>query len=752
MKDSSPHNGDWLKSAIGNNDIIKTLHESEQKQQEFLAVLAKNKSDSRQILELLSQVQDELMRSLLIIHLLSQQEYLESLKGESVLTRLTHCEEHQPSRINGLVNQLNIKLLTEKIISQLPQETAVSILCCVAHFHQLSLELVDALLKRYPYPDIISYWMNHYASMPNAHYLLAHLMRLADTHIEIQLGKMEEPGKGRLINNILKHLELFHPAPKILLNYNQEACLILAIRLFLNGHQQPAYLIYINKLTAILLNQKHSFSPEGIQLLISLRDKKEFAELNNKTADLIHQYLRINAQAGSIELFYTSGQLAIHSMTQLLQFTSIAPDKERAQGFFARFLNSEPQQTPELEKMSSPEHPLIPLLIEQRKHISTFDYFLIHYKGNYDTLGKIIGDYLDFFTLEGLAGTRRRLLHQLADLMIRPELERPVREALFAAFLRHPPLCDPHISLNLFLFDAPGAVRYAGRQGGGKSYTQIIDLCNNALQKMDVKQHHSLVHIATKARAEAQLELSFMGETGVIARLFIHLKRCWYYGWTGFFIPNLPKYVVIYNEQKVFEQAIPLITYKSEYTLLHMLKTLPLSASREKMGEIIDALAVLSLKTKVRQELEIRGKVQDYFLSIIQPDNPNKALEHSMLSNLLHLTELTLKKDSRIATQALIAQIKKMPQPLVNFIEELNYTLPEQRVEKHIEKQTSWITESNRLGTTIEAALETTIETSSELAWSAYAWAKGGLGAFFVPQSPLPVMERPKDATMYLFN
>ena len=78
---------------------------------------------------------------------------------------------------------------------------------------------------------------------------------------------------------------------------------------FLNGHQHQAYISYINLLTDKLLTNSHQFSMEAIQLLISLNEKQEFAELANKTAYLTNHYLRANAQSGKTDFFYRSGRI-----------------------------------------------------------------------------------------------------------------------------------------------------------------------------------------------------------------------------------------------------------------------------------------------------------------------------------------------------------------------------------------------------------------------------------------------------------
>ena len=126
MTNSSPQDFELLKAAMGNTVFLRDINENPKNQLDFLTLLETNKLMPQQILELISITHNEQVRSLLIIHLLSRQEYLASLKEESVLTRLTNAEIHQPSRLNALVHQLDIKILSEAVIDKLPPETAVS--------------------------------------------------------------------------------------------------------------------------------------------------------------------------------------------------------------------------------------------------------------------------------------------------------------------------------------------------------------------------------------------------------------------------------------------------------------------------------------------------------------------------------------------------------------------------------------------------------------------------------------------------
>ncbi len=506
------------------------------------------------------------------------------------------------------------------------------------------------------------------------------------------------------------------------------------------------------------MKKNHPFSLHAIQLLISLCNQPEFSELGSKTALLTNHYLRAHAQSGEIGLFYDAGKLNVERMSQSLQLKiGISPQPEKTIGFFASLLGVKTDETKKTDAEASiPEHSLIAELTGRRKPITSFYYFLIHFKGDKNRISKVINDYLCIHTQEVGTISRHRLVHQIADLMIRPELDPTIREELYASFLRYPDLYDKQISFSLFIFDIQRTIQYFGLKGGEKNYLQVIRLCTLALQKLNPKQHQELIDIATKAQQEAERELRFSQETGFFTRLFMRLIRCWYYGWTSFFVPNLPTYVAPASADTTpsvdelpinDEPMLAVFTYKPEPNLTNLLKELTLPMTQESLEQLIEALEVLSLKTKIKNELEIRQKVHELFLSLHAQSEEDKMLHGWLVQHQTHLTtnlsrliELALIKDQHSAIKPLLKQIKEVAPSLQPVADELTCLLPEQQEEKTPVPIVSSETETGHLAT-IEATLESTIETTSGLAYNAYNWAKDGLSSLFKPLPSLPKID-----------
>ena len=749
MKNGSPQNFALLKAALGNKQYLKDINENEATQSEFLNTLNANKFSYPQILELITLVQSDQIRSLLIMHLLIQPEYLASFKGESILMRVTKNEIHTPSRLNALIHQLDIKTLTTTMIEKLPPEAAVSILCSVPHFHQFKEHQIAALIKQCPKPEVITYWLTHYSSMPNAHFTLVHLMKLADSHLIAEINKMDASKKEALIINMIRHLEFFNPDNKLLHEeQNEESHLILAIRLFLNGHQHKAYVNYINLLTDKLVLKNHQFSLETIQLIISLNEKEEFTNLTSKSAYLINHYLRAKAQLGEIGIFYHAGHMNIDSMNQRIHLIPTRPKAPVSQGFFASLLGIKPEPVDEPATGTAiPEHSIIEKMAQYRKQITAFDYFLIHFKGDNQKISNAINDYLGFYAREGCTTQRRKSVHQLCELMNRPEIETPIRDLIFTSFLHYPELYDQYISSTLFLYDAKRTIQYFGMRGGEKNYTHVIDLCDLALKRLDPGQHKEIINTAKTARAEAELELTFNEERSFFANLFRRLKRCWISGWTGFFNPNLPIYVAPsssstspdLNTSKDTEPH--LVPYRLEPNLCALLKETRMSFTQDKLDELGEAINLYSFKAPSKNEIGIREKLHCLFHQLREDSKQNKTIADWLIKNQslftknwFKLMELTLIKGPRKAVDILVKQINEEPSDLQNIFAELNCSLPVQQEEMKKEPIMPPSPEPD--------IIESTLLTATQIAYDAWSWTRGGLETFFKAESPPQIHEK----------
>ncbi len=683
-------NFELFKAGIGSNEFTKVINENEHSQYEFLSNLKKSKFTPVQILELIKAAKDAQIKSLLITHLLSQQTYLDSLAGESLLARLNNSA-FSHSRLNALVHDLDIRTLTVSLIEELQPEAAASLLCSVPHFHQLKQEHVEALLKKNNLRSMINYWLNHFASMPNAHFTFAHIIKLAAAEMGPLFKKMDEVKRLRLLTNMIEHLELFDPMEVLQLERPIENQLLIAIRLFLKGHIHPNYIIYINYLTQQLQNQNHKFSSESIRLLISLNRFPEFNQLTIRIANITNLYLKTAAQSGDIGLFNDTYFINPVTMTQPVQLKP-STTTNPAKGMFSSMMGGSAKPDHE-EQLMKDEHPVITDLVKQNKPINTFDYFLIHYKGSRAKISKVISDYLGYFSLNTNEPRSKNIYH-ISSLMLSGRIEPLLKDAIFTAFLQNPELFDAQISYSMFRYDAKRMIQHFGLQGGIGNYKRVIDLCTGALTHLNPKTHQDLINIAHTAKAEALLELSFVEEGGFFSRLFRRFIRCWISGWTGFFSPNLPLYVVP-EEAIVVGEKPELATPNKYISPSEPIKSLNLLIEETKskhaqstLDAIVNTLKNYSLKAYPPQdEIIIRQKIHTLFHNLLKESKKNSGLsnwlnrqQESLIENSFRFSELLFQiGDPQI--KVIINEVNERSSQMKQLSDELFCDLPVQLTE-----------------------------------------------------------------------
>ncbi|AWN75862.1 hypothetical protein LEAN103870_01275 [Legionella anisa] len=726
MTGSKIQSFDLFKAAMGNPEYLTKINKDTGSQAQFLTTLEEGNLTLLNILESIQIVQNSKVKSLLIIYLLSQKEFLSSLKGDSLLNRLTLQDVHIPSRLNYLIHQLDLKTLSTQLIGKLEPEAAVSVLCSVPHFHQLTKTQIEALFERYPLYErhkVLTYWINHFISMPNAHYILAHLMNIAGHNIIDELSKMEPNQKEIVILNIIEHLGLFNNIPiKFLDHANKESHLILAMRFYLNGHYNKAYASFINQLSKRLLDKNHSFSLEAIELLFFLNDKLAFKELAKRTAHLTNRYLRNNALKGNVELFYQNNRINIQRMLQNVHLNPLFAGGEARE--------QRPSADPD-------ENPFIEGLIKHDKLINCFEYFLIHYKGNSESIGKLINDYMQFYAQSENLATRAKAIHHIGFMLGRHELDGTVKEALFTAFLNHPDFFDEQVSYQLFLFDAKRIIRYFGLRGGKENYQRVIDLCTLALKNLNSEKNQEIILIAQKALSEAQHELRFAKEQGFFSGLIKWIKRCWIYGWTGFFKPNSPDYVVpeslgLREKNKKPSNWVKksISTRETEKDLPDLLNAVSLPLTQEQFEDIIKALDSYSLQAMPKDELSTRQKLHRLYHYVMNRKEENEGLyrwlkdnQNPFITNQFRLLELMLKERPRGDVDSLLAQVNEDSDHLHYVFNELDCLLPE-LVIKPSTKPLKNPQSSDFVASATKVLSEYTCE-AAVYAQSAFHWAEG---------------------------
>lgn len=658
-----------INKALSTPSYWEELASDEEAQSQFLKHIILCNFSAQLLLELIQKAVNQPIKSLLILVFLSQAHYLDSLQGSSILDRLSDNTIHQSSRLNALIQQMNPNFLSNEQIVQLPTETSLSILCCISHFHRLSESQVSLLLKKVLPAASIEHWLYHYANMPNAYYLLAHLMKIYQTHVYRAIRQFSARKQAWFINYIIEHLELFDAQCQLLQETEQETHLILALNKYLNGHQSSKYIEFINQLSERLLNKSHKFSLQATQLLITLHYDPRFKELNQRTAYLINYYLKIQAQAGSIDLFYESGIVNYSRMMQLIPLKPNIPEPNNNRGLFSHLLV--PLLSPEESRVALPDrvHPLIDALSAASKQIKAFDYYVIHYKGCHQKLAHLLQDYLECYTKQ--ATVEHKALYHLSTCMARHELEPSISKTIYEAFLNYPNLYDRHISYCLFLYNTKKTIQHFGLQGSKKAYQDLINLCSLALQKLDPQRHADLINMAKVARFEAGTELAFATQDNFFSRLFRRFRRCWIYGWTGFFVPNTPTYVASFTNKKTANQTsksaekLPNQSIVSPRDILTLLDELKTTITVQTLDELMQTLTSWLLKKPQPQDMKIRYALHRLYRSLLTtPQKEDYSLwlqknQKPFIVNRFQLLECLLANNQQEEASSLLKEINE---------------------------------------------------------------------------------------------
>lgn len=741
-----------FKAALGNAKYLTEVNSSPQEQLKFIATIEENQFTPQEIIESISIVKDKTVRSLLIIWLLSQKEYLTNLKGESFLDAINQNEPRtNPSRLNAWLHQLDVTVLTSELIAKLDSEAAVTLLCSIPHFHLLTEKQIQELMDKYLRPELISYWMKHFALLPNAHFVLAHFMKRVYVNVIQVLTALEPKQKDDLLTNVIEHLPLFHPLPEKLLPYfYQESCLILAAKLYLNGHFNQAYSSFIQQVLTHLLEKQHSFSLAACKLLFELSDVEEFKEISSKTSMFTNWYIRTRAEHGDTTIWYQDGHLSTPKMLQPVCIKL-------------------PPTNPEYPKQPTmPEEcAWLKSIISQQKSINQFEYFLRYYKEGNVSIKKVVNDYLGYFTQTEPSEARTKAIHHLGILLLRNELCREAREALFSGFLHYPELLDEQIRNCLFFYDATKTIKYFGMQGGIANYQIIVNLCTFALDKLkpELAQNQARLKIAQEAKAEAEFELTLNQDTGFFSGIRKFIKRCLIYGWHGFFSPNLPKYML--PESASIRKPLLALDEAPKAPNTLAMKEFPILLdelekqvlTQKKLEGLIEAFKFYSLKTPFPDELNIRLKLHNLFRKIIDHKDYNKQLyawlmknNEPFLNNQTRLLELYLQERPLTEAIELVKKFDTSSDVFKRVAAELNCSLPEEH-KKSFEKKESH-TEVPDIVVKTTDTLTGYMNDVNEFAQTTWSWVSNFGGGLFAvkPEKSTDGSEKPNGCVSPLIH
>lgn len=649
-------------------------------QVQFLDTLQQSNYSSQELIESINIVQDSKIRSLLIIHLLNRKDYLYGIEGEPIVDRLAYratCVP--PSRLNAWIHQLDVSVLSPTMINKLEPEIAVSILCSIPHFHLLTSIQTDNLIKRNQTYWLIDYLIRNYSSMPNAHHMVMNLMILVPRDVSKAIKEALSPQqKERTINMIIQNLHLL---PKVPVDFvtlaKQESHLIFAIQCYLNGHFHKNLIAFIEQVTQSLLKSGHPFTEHAIKLLFSLNYVAELSDnLTPKIAYLTNKYLRDCASKGVITPFYCDEKIHIRRMLPQVHIAATLSTPAKTTG------------ESQVESTDTEESIIVKTIIDKAKQLNCFEYFLIYYQGASQPVTKVINDYLHYHLEQDKSTARDKIINHLGFILMQNRISTVVRNALFDAFLAYPKSCNEQISYRLFSYDALRTIKHFGMQGGTANYQMVVKLCNYAINQKKPEHKPEIIEIAKKALKEAEYELKLSKKTGFFSGVIKYILRCWNYGWTGFFSPKKPVYVIPEStsatHKKTAIQTMAAVQEnqptKAFSSQVEEMEHQPLT--QESIGLLFEAMHHYAQKAIKTDEYETRLKIHNLWKRI-GPDTELyvwlRGNQEPFVFNQVRLIELALEKKSTEEKETLLTQNDH--DPLLKSVSiELKPTMPEQRI------------------------------------------------------------------------
>ncbi len=676
-----------VRAAMQHGGYEEELIKSSAQQQDFLTQLLSYNFPIQQLIELTKQVpaQNRTIHSLITLCFLLHEESVNALNGPSHLNALNNTKSYHASRLNNLLGYINPKFLNNERISTLPQETCLALLCCIPHFHRWTDQQIQSVVNKLPRAKSLGYWLNNYYNMPHANYMLAHFLTIAKDYIYKEIEQLSIFHKRALIKKIIEQIELFPDAYQLIEQADEERHLIQAIKKYNHGTNTPILIHLIQHLVQKLHVQGHVFSLTATTLLIPLQKDTVFSKQHMAMAYLINHYLKINAQAGTVDLFYKQEKPDIERMKQLILLRPQYPQKEK--GLNDHLLISILQTKEEKNIFSSVkvDHLLDMMTAKKITQISALDYFLLYYKGDNETLAALLHEYVRAHAQQSpCTTTHKKALHHIATFMTRTELSANIQNTIYQVLLHYPTLYDAHISSCLFLFDATKTIQHFGMQGTLNGYQQVIDMCEMALEKLDSVRHSKAIYDAKTALREAQIELAYKQNKSFFSTIIYFITRCWVYGWTGFFIPNEPTYVLSATQNNP-DQAKKTILKKRERSfyvpqnVLTFIHELSHYITVEKLDELLLLLEACDYKKASEEELSIRIALHELIPQIKNQGISNFLFtewfsmhHHVFEDNYIHLIEYLLNTRSVLETQIILGEqhkeLKIIPQILRELI------------------------------------------------------------------------------------
>ena len=153
-----------------------------------------------------------------------------------------------------------------------------------------------------------------------------------------------------------------------------------------------------------------------------------------------------------------------------------------------------------------------------------------------------------------------------------------------------------------------------------KNPEQLLELLKRALPHLTEKADEKIKGIVEEARREADFETR-VSKLRFLKTFRTWWKRCTFYGWTGFFTPNPPTYLI--SRAYLSQKQAAVNPEPSSAILNELIKTTTAKSETKSIARLLDVLEAYELESKHNEEeITIRSKIDRLFTELWnQSDN-----------------------------------------------------------------------------------------------------------------------------------
>jgi hypothetical protein len=682
IKTSEHHRFKLLTAALKEASHYQAIFLNEQSTLDFLALLTHCHLPPNELIDLLYSSPNSSLRSLIAFHLLSRVDYLQTIRGMCLLTEHDGATSRINRRLKPLTHFLELTSLSVSASSQLSPEAAMDLLCSVKHFHLLNEKRVIPLLHQIgsARDSFINYWVYQYATMPNSHEPLIVLIEKFPDRLLSTLTEMSREQRRPILFTLIQHIHRVNlitpPRLLSLVSLCNESHLTHAIQLYLHGGHNEALKALIIALVKSFLATDPFLSSPTIQLLVRLNEDPAFHEIQGFIGKATGDYLR-GAALSDCSIFYDDDRINIKRLQELIPLSREQRAGEAQSGFFHNLLRnwnllpSNPVEETSYDILS-PENPLIAILKESSPNIKTINYFLIHYQGNLEKLSECLDDYIEY------SNSSVDELHDTSWFMKREEISLEIRQVLFNCFLNHSNLVHGKIAVNLLKFNAEKVLLHFGKNYGR---ARLLELCEEALPLL--KKTPQAASLVKRAKEEVEFEAAVTQISGFLASWRIWFKRCWFYGWSGWFTPKSPHFITLEKSVSPEKRDSTDIVIRALQNKQHkviklerLLGKIDGNAPLAKITPLYAALTLYEWEAHDESEYAIRTTVDELYEVFLrracsEPDMDNWLYKHHQvfIRNRHLLIELNCRLEKADELSALLEKADKGPggfHPIIN--------------------------------------------------------------------------------------